>query len=91
MPPGLRVVGAICLGVKQPGHEADQSPPSSVNFNNVWANTFIPPYVFKGPTLFCLTYFPLFIVHQPHSPTGTKLQYNITGLLKIAYLEQITL
>jgi hypothetical protein len=28
--------------VKQPGHEADHSPPSSAEFKNAWSSTSIP-------------------------------------------------
>jgi hypothetical protein len=40
------VQGALFLGVKRPGSEADHSPPSSAEFKNAWIYTFTPPYVF---------------------------------------------
>jgi hypothetical protein len=39
------VQGSLSLGVKWPGHEADQSPPCSAEFKNVWSYTSTP-YVF---------------------------------------------
>jgi hypothetical protein len=37
------IPGALSLGVKRPGREADSSPPSSAEFTNVWSYTSIPP------------------------------------------------
>jgi len=34
------------LGVKRPGREAEQSPPSSVEVKNTWSYISIPPHVF---------------------------------------------
>jgi hypothetical protein len=36
----------ISPGVKQLGHEADHSPPTSAEVNNMWIYTSTPPYVF---------------------------------------------
>jgi hypothetical protein len=33
-------------GIKQPGREADQSPPASAKINKMWIYTSTPPYVF---------------------------------------------
>jgi len=38
--------GALFLGVKRPGHEADHSPPSSAEVKNAWSYTSTPQYVF---------------------------------------------
>jgi hypothetical protein len=35
-------------GVKQPGREADHSPPSSVEVKNIWSYTSTQPYVFMA-------------------------------------------
>jgi hypothetical protein len=35
--------GALSLGVRRSGREADHSPPSSVEFKNRWSYTFTPP------------------------------------------------
>jgi hypothetical protein len=35
------VPGAFSLGLKRMGHEADHSPPSSAEVNNVWSYTSI--------------------------------------------------
>jgi len=37
------VPGALSLGVKRLGHEADQPPPSSAEVKNAWRYTSIPP------------------------------------------------
>jgi hypothetical protein len=42
------VPGALSLGVKQPGREADHSPPSGAEVENTWSYTSIPQYVFMG-------------------------------------------
>jgi hypothetical protein len=44
-PPIQWVLGALSLGVKQPGHEADHSPPSSAKVKNAWSSTYTPQYV----------------------------------------------
>jgi hypothetical protein len=33
-------------GVKQPGHEADHSPPASAEAKKMWIYTSTPPYAF---------------------------------------------
>jgi hypothetical protein len=45
-PPMLWMLGALSLGVKQLGCEADYSPTSSAKFKNVWNYTSIPPWIF---------------------------------------------
>jgi len=42
------VLGALSLGVKQPGHQADHSHPSSVEDRNVWSYTSTSQYVFMA-------------------------------------------
>jgi hypothetical protein len=42
-PPIQWVTGAISLGLKRSGHQADHSPPSSAVFNYGWNYTFTPP------------------------------------------------
>jgi len=42
-PPNQGVLGPPSPGIKQPGCEADHSPPSSVEDNNVWGCTSTPP------------------------------------------------
>jgi len=37
------VPGYLFLGIKQLGHEADHSPPSSVKVKNAWSFTSTPP------------------------------------------------
>jgi hypothetical protein len=45
------VSGALSLGVKQPGREADHSPPSSAEVMNAWSYTSTPPIRLKGVVL----------------------------------------
>jgi hypothetical protein len=45
-PPIQWVPGAIPLGVKQPGHEADHSPPTSAEVKKMWIYIPTPPYAF---------------------------------------------
>jgi hypothetical protein len=45
------VPGALSLEAKQPGREADQSPPSSAEIRNAWSYTSIPSIRFHGLVL----------------------------------------
>jgi hypothetical protein len=45
-PPIQWVPGALSLGVKRPGREADNSPPFSAEVKNAWSYTSTPQYVF---------------------------------------------
>jgi hypothetical protein len=45
------VIGALSLGVKRPGLEADHSSPSSVEVKNAWSDTASPQY---GSMAWCL-------------------------------------
>jgi hypothetical protein len=45
-PPIQRVPGALSPEVRQPGYEADHSPPSSAEVKKTWLYTSTPPYVF---------------------------------------------
>jgi hypothetical protein len=47
-PPIQWVPGALSLGIKQPGHEANHSPPSSAEVENAWSHTSTPQYVFMA-------------------------------------------
>jgi hypothetical protein len=40
--------GALSLGVKRPGHEADYSSTSSVEVKDAWSCTFTPQYAFMA-------------------------------------------
>jgi hypothetical protein len=48
VPPIQRVPGNLSPELKQPGREADHSPPTSVQVKKSWTYTFIPPYVFMA-------------------------------------------
>jgi hypothetical protein len=50
-PPIQWVQGALSLGVKRPGREADHSPPSSAGVNNTWSYTSTPPIHPRGVVL----------------------------------------
>jgi len=39
------------LGVKRPGREADNSPPSGAEVNNVWSYASAPPIRLHGVVL----------------------------------------
>jgi hypothetical protein len=41
-PPSQWVSGALPLGVKRPGREANHSPPSSAELKNAWSYTSTP-------------------------------------------------
>jgi len=45
------VSGALFLGVKEPGFEADDSPPSSAEVKNVWSYTLTLPVCLYGMLL----------------------------------------
>jgi hypothetical protein len=45
-PPVQWVTGALSLGIKWPGHEAEHTLPSSAEVKNVWSCISTPPYVF---------------------------------------------
>jgi hypothetical protein len=47
-PPNQWVTGALSLGVKQRGREADHSPPSSAEVRNAWSYTSTPPKRLDG-------------------------------------------
>jgi hypothetical protein len=42
-PPIQWVQGALYLGVKRPGRETDNSPPSSAEVKNAWSYNSTPP------------------------------------------------
>jgi hypothetical protein len=45
------VPGALSLGVKRQGREADHPPPSSAEFKNAWSYTSTPPIRLHGVVL----------------------------------------
>jgi hypothetical protein len=47
-PPIKWVPGALFLGVKRPGREADHSPPTSAEVKKTWLCTSTPPYAFMA-------------------------------------------
>jgi len=50
-PPIQWVPGALSLGVKRLGCEADHSPPPSAEVKNVWSYTSSPPVCLHGVVL----------------------------------------
>jgi hypothetical protein len=47
-PPLQWLQGALSLGIKRPGREADYSPPFSAEVKNVWSIPPLPQYVFMA-------------------------------------------
>jgi hypothetical protein len=47
-PPIQWVAGALFLGLKRPGREADQLPPSSAEVNTAWSYTSTPQQAFMA-------------------------------------------
>jgi hypothetical protein len=47
-PPIQWVAGALSLGLKWSGHEADHSSPSNAQVKNVWTYTSTPQYAFMA-------------------------------------------
>jgi len=43
------------MGLKQPGHEADHSPPRSAKFKDVWSYTSTPSYISLGHAAYLRT------------------------------------
>jgi hypothetical protein len=46
--------GAVSVGVKQLGHEADHAPPYSAEVENEWSCTSTSPICLQGVYLFTL-------------------------------------
>jgi hypothetical protein len=69
-PPIQWVPGALSLGVKRPGREADYSPPSTAEVKNAWSYTSTPQYVFMAWCLvkqrdnFTFTFFQVTASHE---------------------------
>jgi hypothetical protein len=57
-PPIQWISGALSLGVKWLGYEADHSPPSSAEVKNAWIYTSTPPVHLHGMVLSYLTLTP---------------------------------
>jgi hypothetical protein len=47
-PPIQWARGALSLGLKRPGREADHLPPSSAKVKNAWSYTSTPQYIFMA-------------------------------------------
>jgi hypothetical protein len=47
-PPIQWLPGALSLGVKRQGREADHSPPASADVKKMWIYTSTPPYAFMA-------------------------------------------
>jgi hypothetical protein len=50
-PPIRWVPGVLSQGVKRPGREADQSPPTSAEVKRMWIYTPTPPYALMAQCL----------------------------------------
>jgi hypothetical protein len=60
-PPTKWVPGALSLGSKRPGHEADHSPSASAEVKKMWIYTSIPPYTFMAQCLISLSHGQLYL------------------------------
>ena len=60
---------APSLALKQPGHENDHSPPSSIKVKNEWSYTHLPLYVIK--------------VHKENNLLPFCLGYNLSTLFQL--------
>jgi hypothetical protein len=60
------VPGALSLGIKRPGREADHSPPSSAEVKNAWSYNSTPKYVFMAWCLVKRRYNFTFSVYHDH-------------------------
>jgi hypothetical protein len=69
-PPIQWVSGAVSLGVKRPGCEADHSLPSNAEFKNAWSYTSTPQYAFMA---WC----------SVKKSTGTTLPFRMTLLHEV--------
>jgi hypothetical protein len=68
--------GAISLGVKRPGREADHPPPSSAEVKNAWSYTSIPEYVFMA---WCL------VKHRDNFTFTFIFNHHIGSLFRVNY------
>jgi hypothetical protein len=90
-PPIQWVTGALSLGIKRPGREADHSHPPSVEVKNAWSYTSTPRYAFMA---WCLinhrgnfTFLPLLVQHVLILSAGQKiLVFSITTTLPLSIL-----
>jgi hypothetical protein len=56
------------VGLKQPGHEHDNSPPSSAKIKNAWSCTSVALYVY-------MVLFP--VKHRDHHMQGFNISANL--------------
>jgi hypothetical protein len=79
-PPIQWIPGALSVGVKRPGREADHSLPSSAEFKNAWIYTSAPQYAFmagSGRIARTLsTYKPRAYVHAPRRIGTHELSFR---------------
>jgi hypothetical protein len=71
------VPGAISLGVKRPGCEADHSPPSSAEVKNAWSYTSTPQYVFMAWCLVKQLYCNFEYVGHNHTRRSESLYISV--------------
>jgi hypothetical protein len=84
-PPMQWVPGALSLGVKRPGREADHSPLSSAEVKNAWSCTSTPQYVFMA---WCLAKHTK-TLPLPFTVWGTRLSLYHTAHLVTELLVQL--
>jgi hypothetical protein len=78
-------LGVFSLGLKQLGHEADHSPPSSDEVKNVWSYTSAPQYFF-------MVWYLTFITHPLNSPSLAHSQVLnfLNGIKMHSIMKQTT-
>jgi hypothetical protein len=82
--------GALSLGIKRPGVEADHSHPSSAEFKNVWSYTSTPQYIFMAWCLvkhrdnFTFTFLPFTFIELVELYFQVPIRhYLYIGIIKI--------
>jgi hypothetical protein len=81
------VTGALSLGVKRPGHEADHSPPSSAEVKNAWNYTSTAPVrlhdvvlSYSTRTILPLPFYTSMVITQIREVIVDK--FNVVEILK---------
>jgi hypothetical protein len=85
-PPIQWVSWALSLGVKQPGHEADHSPPCSAEVKNVWHYTSTPQYIFMVWYLVKHRDNFTFTLLYPSTSRSPKWSLSLSFLTKIVFI-----
>jgi hypothetical protein len=71
-----RVVGALSLGIKWPGCEADCSSLCSAKVKNVWSSTSTFPYVFMSWHRDNFTFYPCLIFNLQNHIGSVEVKHH---------------